>query len=175
MNPLGFILKPGLHVAVHGRTIVDVIQLTTDQGGVMKLSAVFVSLEAIRTFVRDVLGCQCPESVFADVRIGLPTLYGTHKAENGLEFLIGSRLLVAVVPLSEIGEPTTEIPSILEVGRRTRDLHGLNRFRLVVVGVYDDEMRAKIETLALTLGDRLHLHLLDYGTLRRCGLGLQPN
>ncbi|MCG6964796.1 MAG: hypothetical protein LJE95_16215 [Acidobacteria bacterium] len=125
------------------------------------LQDVFVSTSRVRAFVRDVLNCGCPESVFDDVRIGLPTLYDTHDVEGGLEMLVGGRLLVAVVLFQRLADPAAEIPKILERGRQARDAYCFNRFRLAVVGVHDESQRAQLEALASALDDRLHLHLVN--------------
>jgi hypothetical protein len=134
----------------------------------MRLQDIFVSTVAVRALVRDALQCGCPDSVFDDVRIGLPSLYDTHGVDGGLELLVGRRLLVAVVPLGHVRNPDTDIPSILQKGRDVRDAQGLNRYRLVLVGVTDTTERKKLEALSATLDERLHLHLLDEDQLWTC-------
>ncbi len=121
----------------------------------------FVATSRVRAFVRDVLKCGCPESVFEDVRIGLPGLYGTHRVASGLEILVGRRLLVAVVPFSDLGDPDSDIPKMLEAGRRVRDDNGFNRYRLVLVGRFDDGRRARLEGEAAAFDDRIHIHCVD--------------
>ena len=133
----------------------------------MKLIDLFVSTRAIRTLVRDILQCGCPDTVFKDIKIGLPSLYNTHKVNSGLELLVGGRLLIALIPFSDVQNPDTDIPSILDVGRKVRDEHGFNRFRLVVVGVANAETRRHLQSLSASLGDRVHLHLLEESDLQR--------
>jgi hypothetical protein len=132
----------------------------------MMLQEVFVSTAAVRAFIRDALKCGCPDSVFDDVRVGLPTLYDTHGVEGGLEILVGRRLLVAVVPFGRVRNPDTDIPLMLEKGRSVRDEKGFNRYRLVLVGVTDTMRREKLQAMSATLDERLHLHLLDEADLR---------
>jgi len=127
----------------------------------MKLHDAFVSTSRVRAFVQDVLKCGCPESVFDDVRIGLPGLYGTHRVAGGLEILVGRRLLVAIAPFEDVGDPDSDIPKMLDEGRRVRDANGFNRYRLVLVGSFDAGRRARLESLAATLDDRIHIHLVD--------------
>ncbi|MBU4069565.1 MAG: hypothetical protein KJ646_01130 [Nanoarchaeota archaeon] len=127
----------------------------------MMLQNMFVSTLRVRTFVRDALKCGCPDSVFDDVRIGLPTLYDTHNVAGGLEMLVGKRLLVAVVPFENVGNPDSDIPGILERGRRVRDENGFNRYRLVLVGSHDTKRHAQLEALSLAFDDRIHIHLLE--------------
>ena len=137
----------------------------------MMLQDLFVSTSMVRTFVRDTLKCGCPESVFDDVRIGLPTLYDTHDIEGGLEMLVGRRLLVAVVPFERIENPKTDISSMLARGRRVRDEQGFNRYRLVLIGVRDTNLHAELEALSASLDERVHIHLLDTVELQ---LGADP-
>jgi hypothetical protein len=135
----------------------------------------FVSIAAIKTFVRDTLKCGCPDNVFNDVRIGLPSLYNTHSVKGGLEILIGGRLLVAVVPYKSVRNPDTDIPLMLKKGRNVRDDKGFNRFRLVLVGVTDTAKRKELQGMTTMLEERLHIHLLDkvhYRT-RRNGINIK--
>jgi len=127
----------------------------------MELHSLFLSKSAIQTLIRDVLQCGCPETVFADVRIGVPALFDTHTVDGGLEILVGQRLLVTLVPLAALVDPAEAICSILRAGRAVRDTHGLNRFRLVVVGSPGPAMRRRCEELAVSLEDGVHLHLLE--------------
>lgn len=80
----------------------------------------------LRAFVRDTLGCTCPESVFDSVeRRTLPD--GAGGAVTRL--VIGGRLLIYVAT----GKPeAARLTSLAEAGQRDRDVNGLNRFRLVV-------------------------------------------
>jgi len=121
----------------------------------------FVSTSRVRAFVRDVLKCGCPESVFDDVRIGLPSLHGTHRVAGGLEILVGRRLLVAIVPFEDVGDPESDIPKMLKEGRRARDDNGFNRVRLVLVGSFDAAQRARLEAQTAALDDRMHIHLVE--------------
>lgn len=132
----------------------------------MMLHNIFVSTSSVRAFVRDVLKCGCPESVFDDVRVGLPTLYDTHDATGGLEILVGKRLLIAIVPFECVRNPENDIPSMLERGRCVRDEKGFNRYRLVLVGVHDAKRHAEFQAMTSTLDDRLHIHLVDERDLR---------
>ncbi|HET6497019.1 MAG TPA: hypothetical protein VFH61_16825 [Thermoleophilia bacterium] len=121
----------------------------------------FVRMTTVRSFVRDVLGCTCPDDVFEDVRIGLPALFDTHSVEGGLEILVGRRLLIAIVPLAGIGNVVDDVQAILAGGRRVRDSREFNRYRLVLVGSLDSATRGRLETLSGMFDERVHLHLVD--------------
>jgi len=120
----------------------------------------FVSTSRVKAFVRETLKCGCPESVFDDVRIGLSSLYDTHGVAGGIEMLVGRRLLVAVVPFEGIVNPDSDIPMMLERGRRVRDDNAFNRYRLVIVGAHDADRRAQLESLSSAFDDRIHVHFI---------------
>jgi hypothetical protein len=127
-----------------------------------ELCASFVSLAAIRALVRELLHCGCPDQVFDDVRIGVPGLFGTHGASGGLEILVGGRLLIALLPLSGLSEPFADAAAVLQAGRRARDAHGLNRFRLVLVGAAVPAWRDRLDELVSGLDDRVHVHFVEH-------------
>jgi hypothetical protein len=80
---------------------------------------------------------------------------------DGLEILVGKRLLITIIPFDHVENPETDIPSILEQGRCVRDEKGFNRYRLVIIGVRNNRRYAELQAMASTLDERLHIHLLD--------------
>ena len=131
------------------------------------LQDVFVRTAIARSFVREVLGCTCPDEVFDDVRIGLPVLFDTHDVEGGLEMLVGRRLLIAVVPLAGIDDAIGDTQAILARGRSVRDDRGFSRYRLALVGVPDSATLEMLEALSTTLDARTHLHVVDADLLTK--------
>jgi hypothetical protein len=126
------------------------------------------------SFVREGLGCGCPDEVFSFIQIkkkpdvfrGLPIDYLV---------TIGDRLLVGIC-LSESlsGGIGTDINKSLVSGKQLRDSAGFNRFRLVVTSEEADSIAPAIEEqfAGLTgLDDKVHLHVvrpsLIPGFLRR--------
>ena len=118
-------------------------------------------MTTVRSFVREILGCTCPDDVFEDVRIGLPALFDTHGVEGGLEILVGRRLLIAIVPLAGIDNVEDDIQAILARGRSVRDARGFSRYRLALVGATDSATRERLEALSGMFDERVHLHLVD--------------
>ncbi len=131
------------------------------------LHDVFVRTMIARSFVREVLGCTCPDEVFDDVRIGLPVLFGTHDVEGGLEILVGRRLLIAVVPLAGMNDAIGDAQAILARGRAVRDDRGLSRYRLALVGAPDGSTLDILEALSTTLDEKTHLHVVDADLLTK--------
>jgi hypothetical protein len=115
--------------------------------------------EAIRQFVRESLGCGCPDEVFDNVRV---TARSDILELAPAVYEIGGRLVIAVFDAQDWHAIGSNLRSIVETGRHYRDRHGYNRFRLVVV-TDDDEARKQLASLfdALPNTDaRTHLHLI---------------
>ncbi|MDF1535916.1 MAG: hypothetical protein P1S46_05360 [bacterium] len=122
-------------------------------------------LQAI-TFIRDTLGCRCPEELFRGIRNEVdltegPLFAAFTSVEPGLVhyldrvLAVGGRLLVAVTRVSD----SKTVSRMLEAGRVVRDSQGFNRFRLVVMVPVDRQPVEK--TVPAHFDDRIHLHILD--------------
>ena len=116
----------------------------------------------IQSFIREVLGCTCPDAVFQTVRIDK-----NPRAFAGLErayaITVGGRLLVLVVLADELPTIMNQLGEILERGRRLRDCEGLNRFRLVVATPDPQAAQPHLAAHFESLGywdERLHLHVV---------------
>lgn len=83
---------------------------------------------AIQKFVRNVLGCTCPDEVFEQIDIG-PVTSGDYR---WLRLLIGERLLIYIARMDNQEQINTELPVLLQSGREERDHRGYNRFRAVL-------------------------------------------
>jgi hypothetical protein len=111
-------------------------------------------------FVRQTLGCGCPDSVFDSVRIDrAPLLPGGAQPAWWIE--IGGRLLIAVC--DDAPGLAARLPEVFDAARTRRDATGFNRFRLVVV-VTPATDSAALERAFAPIGgadDRLHLHPIE--------------
>jgi hypothetical protein len=110
---------------------------------------------ALRAFVRNGLGCTCPEAVFEAVaRTDL--VVGGRVA--GVRLVIGDRLLIYVAA----GEASTAaIDALAAAGLQDRDEHGFNRFRLVVALADGEMLATELESAfaQAVAGDaKAHLH-----------------
>jgi hypothetical protein len=119
-----------------------------------------VNLEKLRHFVRETLGCDCPEEVFEDVVIGVPRVFLELEGPSIFQTMIGRRLLVSVVPLNALSDIRTEACLLLQNGRRVRDAHQLGRFRLVLVGDLDRETVKWLTAEADRIDPKVHVHCL---------------
>src|SRR5574341_1326328 len=116
--------------------------------------------EQLPYFVREVLGCQCADSVLANIRVcsepdqvaGIPLT---------LCIDVDGRLLVYVVCTEAPTALIDLLQSVFDAGRKARDLNGFNRFRFVVgtasAGKETEPLLGAFYTL-VGLDDRQHLH-----------------
>ena len=119
--------------------------------------------QALKSFIRDGLGCGCPDEVFSKIQIERNPI-----AFQGLSIdcliRIGDRLLVAICLLESLnGELGEDIKRSLEVGKQLRDDTGFNRFRLVVTSEEADSIAPAIQqqfTGLNGLDDKVHLHVV---------------
>ena len=120
--------------------------------------------QQITRFVREELGCGCPDEVFEQIeRKQLSDIGGT---DQSFRLLIGERLLIYLLQPMETTLLGQSIETWIATGREDRDANGYNRFRLVVV-MPDGTEAARItelEKLFVTFAaddEKLHLHLLE--------------
>ena len=122
-------------------------------------------VSAIKPFVRQGLGCSCPDTVFEKVTSEW------READGGYRRLsAGGRLLVYLVPVGPADGLEERVIGLLRQGVRERDAAGYNRLRLVVVGPLsvprNDALFKRFKAIA---GEDqwLHLHLLAEDEVRR--------
>ncbi len=113
-------------------------------------------------FVRETLGCGCPDDVLARIEVKeAPGLAHVAEVRGVLE--VGGRLLVWILCPADTGGFRARLPSIVEAGRTERDARRFNRLRLVVstpAGRHGWD--AELATIAAKTGDdRVHVHLLE--------------
>ncbi len=131
---------------------------------------------SIERFVRDTLGCGCPDEAFRSIALSGQSATPHRPACQRL--LIGQRLLICILePEGEAG--LAEAVSMLAAeGCAQRDSLGLSRFRLVIALDAAEAARGAAAAAfeAVAAGDeRAHLHLLAPAALPaelrspRCG------
>ena len=119
--------------------------------------------DPIERFIRDELGCQCPDAVFR--RIGVencPEEFG-HWPQGRL-ISVGNRLLILVLHSDDSDLMHRVLGGVLEKGRRLRESRGFNRFRLVIAtdraGLMEPSLMKDFERLE-GMDERLHLHVIE--------------
>jgi hypothetical protein len=122
----------------------------------------------LKQFVRETLGCTCPDEVFdrVDLRDGPPLSDGGHVRR----IAIGGRLLVYLIEGVSLDEASREIGRWAVSGRADRDGSDMNRFRLVIRldDISDPEAGRLADVFAAAReqdDDRMHLHLVGSAAL----------
>jgi hypothetical protein len=130
-----------------------------------------LSHKQIEPFVRQILGCQCPQEVFERIDSSEASLCGI----GFQRILIGERLMVCLLacPLGE--KEKQGFSGLVEALRDARDRKGWNRVRVVLMevddGVCDAEMTSLFEQIA-SGDERLHLHRIDRAQADSISVGI---
>jgi hypothetical protein len=117
---------------------------------------------AIERFIRDELGCQCPDAVFR--RLGVetcPEAFGYWP--QGRLISVGGRLLILVLHSDDTGLLHRTLGGLLETGRCLRDARGFNRFRLVIATSSADTLGPSLRQCfdrSEGRDGRMHLHVI---------------
>lgn len=110
--------------------------------------------EAVIRFVRDTLGCGCPDEIVARTAVE-----ETEDGEKGLD--VGGRLLVRILGSDDLNVLIAEFPETVERLRSERDRRGFQRLRMVVVHP-EAEILAQVLSQMLPVlavaDDLVHLH-----------------
>jgi len=118
--------------------------------------------DPIEHFIRNELGCQCPDAVFRHIGVeDCPKEFGNWPW--GRLISVGDRLLILVLHCDDPDVMHRVLGGLLQEGRRLRESRGFNRFRLVIAtncaGLMEPSLRkdfARIEGM----DERLHLHVI---------------
>jgi hypothetical protein len=115
--------------------------------------------QQIKHFVRDTLGCTCPDEVFEQIRqVEQCAVFASAHAV----YEIGGRLCVAVYAPVKWRELAQKLGLLVADGMQYRDQHGYNRFRLVIACSDDDaviQLPQVFEALS-GIDDKVHLHVV---------------
>ena len=123
--------------------------------------------KSITGFVRNTLGCGCPDEVFE--KIEYENLSDTGQLSNVFRINIGDTLLVYIVRITVEDDCELIVRQLLIKGKDDRDHHGFNRFRLVLAGNEGMKKMAGLQKLfeSLANGDKkLHLHFVKPDLLK---------
>jgi len=114
---------------------------------------------SIKHFVREHLGCACPDKVFENITV---TEHSDIFTTANTVYEIGGRLFVAVFVAVEWDDMAKRLGKLVDAGKQFRDQHAYNRFRLVIVTDNDDAKKS----LQLVfddlpgIDDKTHLHVI---------------
>jgi hypothetical protein len=118
--------------------------------------------EKLKGFVKNTLGCGCPEKVFEKIDVSR-----VHVAGHGTEvtrIVIGDTLLIYIIGPESYGDLIDRFESVSLAGKNDRDTNNYNRFRLVVSGFEDDVRQAKASerfSESFKMDAKMHLHFVS--------------
>ena len=117
--------------------------------------------ETIKTFVKQTLGCACPDEVFEYI-----DCQDNIKLNNDIllqnKINIGNRLLIYVVEVNNSGPIKNVLPFLVSTGKTERDNLKFNRFRLVLVTDKVNKIKEIAESLFNTINkdEKVYLHVV---------------
>ena len=123
--------------------------------------------EEITTFVRNVLGCGCPNEVFNKIEVA--EIDFGDEVSKATRIVIGDPLLIYILRDMPVETVADNISRLLTAGKHDRDSHSYNRFRLVLPETERKEQEESVVDLFTNLvaGDeKLHLHFVKISDLR---------
>ncbi len=118
--------------------------------------------KAITEFVRNTLGCNCPEEVFK--YIDCRTVVNIDEnIELAYEINIGNRLLIFAAAIDEVDSLRSAIPKLVRAGIKKRDENKFNRFRLVLLTAPEIDIAEQASEIfsSLAADDKVHLHVIN--------------
>jgi hypothetical protein len=118
--------------------------------------------EKLKVFVKNTLGCGCPEKVFE--KIDVSELLTVEHEKEMIRIVVGDTLLIYVIRPEPPGNFVGSVESIGLTGKTDRDTNSYNRFRLVISGFEDDALQAKVSERFLksfNTDDKMHIHFVN--------------
>ena len=111
-------------------------------------------------FIRETLGCDCPDEVFEKIEYG--------NADHGEEtrmgtITVGGRLLVYIWKVNDLAVVEAKLPAVLLHGKEHRDRLGLNRIRIVLATDNVERIGPMAQRLFKAWNrkdEKVHLHVL---------------
>ena len=118
--------------------------------------------EKLKAFVKNTLGCGCPEKVFK--KIDVSKLLTVVDEEDATRIVVGDTLLIYVIRPITSANFFDSVESIGLAGKADRDANSYNRFRLVVSGIEDGVQQEKVSerfSKSFNTDEKMHIHFVD--------------
>jgi len=122
--------------------------------------------DRVKSFIRDVLGCDCSEDVFRHIENERGVVLGSVTLRNKLN--VGNRLLVYIVE-ADTDDILKKLPALIMLGKNERDSRNFNRFRLVLVSGEKKLKQAAARAFKADghVDEKVHLHIIGKDEARR--------
>jgi hypothetical protein len=120
-----------------------------------------ISNENIKTFVKQTLGCTCPEEVFNHIECKSNIKLNDNIVLSN-KINIGGRLLIYVIEVSNTDSIKYILPSLISTGKEERDRLNFNRFRLVLAVDNLNEIKHVVDFIfkPINKDERIHLNIV---------------
>ena len=118
--------------------------------------------ENLKAFVKNALGCGCPEKVFE--KIDVSKLLTVEHGKEITRIVVGETLLIYIIRTESSGNFVDSVESIGLAGKADRDTNNYNRFRLVVSGFEDDVQQGKVSerfSESFNSDEKMHIHFVN--------------
>ena len=116
----------------------------------------------IKVFVKNTLGCGCPEKVFE--KIDVSKLLTVEHEKEIARIVVGDTLLIYIINPEPSDNFVDSVESIGLAGKNDRDTNNYNRFRLVVSGFEDDVQQEKASerfSKSFNTDEKMHIHFVN--------------
>jgi hypothetical protein len=136
-----------------------------------------INVPTLIRFIREVLGCNCPDEVFRRVEVQSGST-AVKSCPADYEIRIGGRLLVVVTAEPVERLTASRLENVFAEGRRARDAGHFNRFRLVVQAENAAQGKEKLLRSFEEISARdakTHLHVVEKREVPDFFLGIRPS
>ena len=125
------------------------------------MNAVPINAKAVTRFVREVLGCNCPDEVFQRMCFQRGST-AVRSCPVDYELQIGGRLLIVVSSAAEELANPAILEEVIGEGKRARDRAKFNRFRLIVpAGKEESDALLRSFLEIKNRDEKTHLHVVE--------------
>jgi hypothetical protein len=121
--------------------------------------------ETVKKFVKQTLGCVCPDEVFLAIE-SLSNIKVGNDISLRYKLNIGNRLLIYVICSDDIDFVLNNLPLLVSAGKNERDRRSLNRLRIVIATENIKKMRSSVQARFndCARGDeKIYLHIVHHG------------
>jgi hypothetical protein len=122
-----------------------------------------LDLELIKSFVKDDLGCKCPDEVFNQIKFQKNVKISIDLEVDRI-INIGDKLLIFLFYNKDMEYAKKNLETIIDCGKSWRDDEELNRFRLVFISNTPKKLKQKISSKFekfIGKDKKIHLHIIN--------------
>jgi hypothetical protein len=130
-----------------------------------------VNTENIIAFVKQSLGCNCPDEVFSHIECQSDIPCSGILLDMRIN--VGNRLLIYIVTVNDPDFLRRMLPALVTAGKKERDGAGFNRFRLVLAADDVSKIKKEAEKIfnSLNEDEKIYLHTLSKKSIPQCPTG----